>query len=528
MDNSPHPKEQQLLASYRDIFLSHRSFDKDFVRMLAGDIEATAFQDRSLLTWVDEAEIGPGQSVTGMVNEGLERSRFIGLVMTPAYFEKRESSGWTDAEWHAALFGDPDNRRASIIPLLVADCPYMPFLLRHLKYIDFRKNRYNQALKELLRILRDEPLPRPVAHRGQLITPGRQIDRLTLVTERATLEADPDVISENLYCNLLPVDRLPKYVYVAKISTALCNTNRDGTQTLPSKQKVKDAIALAQQDVGKGFPFVPAFRLYEDSIVTFHDLEAPDNPFGSVIDDKSVDKFPTEELVQDEGERNLLISLLNMTVGRHAHQIGLVIDDVKRERFFFPPKDGGIHSITWIPKLKKATREVAKPYIKDNQVLFWRHYGVYLKIVFLANNFYLKITPTWVITEDGIHVRRGPKVGRVVIRWTGAERNLAVLYHIRFWTTVLRAGPGPIVMKAGDQLLEISQSPAFVQQSYGIADDQRDLLGLLDVEAPMIAKEEERLVNLEAIFEVTQEEEDDEDEDLVVDDIEEELEFDVE
>src|SRR5258708_22985911 len=139
MYNSPHLKEQRPLALYRDIFLSHRSIDKDFVRMLARDIEATAFQDRSLLTWIDEAEISPGQSVTGMVNEGLEKSRFIGLVMTPSYFERREINGWADAEWHAALFGDPDNRRASIIPLLVADCPYMPFLLRHLKYIDFRK-----------------------------------------------------------------------------------------------------------------------------------------------------------------------------------------------------------------------------------------------------------------------------------------------------------------------------------------------------------------------------------------------------
>jgi TIR domain-containing protein len=126
MFSSPHLKAQHPPLSYRDIFLSHRSVDKDFTRMLARDIEAASFQDRSLLTWIDEAEIGSGQSVTGMVNEGLEKSRYIGLVMTPAYFE-RESSGWTDAEWHAALFEDPDNRRASIIPLLVTDCPLLSF-----------------------------------------------------------------------------------------------------------------------------------------------------------------------------------------------------------------------------------------------------------------------------------------------------------------------------------------------------------------------------------------------------------------
>src|SRR5437868_6752152 len=94
--------------STRDVFLSHRSIDKDFVRKLASDVESEMFRGRQLLTWLDEAEVRPGQSIVGMVNEGLEKSRFVALIMTPAYFTSE--SGWTDAEWHAALFSDPDNR----------------------------------------------------------------------------------------------------------------------------------------------------------------------------------------------------------------------------------------------------------------------------------------------------------------------------------------------------------------------------------------------------------------------------------
>lgn len=71
----------------RDIFLSHRSADKEFVRRLAADIESQMFRDWLLMTWVDEAEIRPGQSVPKMLNQGLEASRFIGVVMTPAYFQ---------------------------------------------------------------------------------------------------------------------------------------------------------------------------------------------------------------------------------------------------------------------------------------------------------------------------------------------------------------------------------------------------------------------------------------------------------
>ena len=107
--------QQPYSGDLRDLFLSHRSVNKTIVRDLAGDIEAESFQGRGLLTWLDEAEIRPGQSIPAMVNAGLESSRFIGLVMTPDYFDPA-TTGWTDAEWPAALHQDPDNRRARIIP----------------------------------------------------------------------------------------------------------------------------------------------------------------------------------------------------------------------------------------------------------------------------------------------------------------------------------------------------------------------------------------------------------------------------
>ncbi len=527
MYSNSYQKGQEALPSHRDIFLSHRSTDKDFVRQLAADIEAEEFQGRDLLTWLDEAEIDFGQSIPRMVNDGLEKSRFIGLIMTPGYF--RNEIGWTDAEWHAALHADPDNRHSRIIPLLVDDCPVIPPLLRHLRMIDLRGNRYAQALKDLLRVLREEPLLRPITYRGQLVTPTGRIDRSTLVAERAVPEADPDVAAEKLYCNLLPVEQLPRYVYVAPISQALRQPRKDGPAALPSKQKIKEAIRFAQEKAGKDRPYIPAFRVFEDTIITFHDLEAPESLFEPVIQDNNIEKFLIQEFLQDEDNRKIIMSLLNMAIARHANKVGLVIDDTKDGRFFFPPKDGGTHSISWIPKKSKASRTVAKPCVKNGQVLFWRHLGAYLKMLFLANNFYLKITPTWVFTEDGYQVKGGPTVGKLAIRWTGAERNMQVLYHVRFWTTVLRTGGGPISIKAGDQRIEISTIPAFVQQAYGIAGDQKDLLGLLDQEAPLIAQKEDEIADREidnARLEV--ELSNDEEIDWMLDNADEEVDFDVE
>src|SRR5438132_1436564 len=136
----------------RDLFLSHRSTAKPFVRELAADLESESYNGRPLAVWLDEAEIRPGDSIPGLINEGLEKSRFIAIVMTPDYFNS--ASGYTDAELHAALHTDPDNRRAKIIPLLATDCPYIPYLLRHLRAIDFRGSRYGHGLHELLAVLR--------------------------------------------------------------------------------------------------------------------------------------------------------------------------------------------------------------------------------------------------------------------------------------------------------------------------------------------------------------------------------------
>jgi transcriptional regulator with XRE-family HTH domain len=183
-------------ASAKDLFLSHKSNDKEFVRRLGDDIEGERADGRSLRVWLDEAEIRPGDSIPRMITEGLEKSRYVGLVMTPAYFQS--ASGWTDAEWHGALHGDPDNRKGRLLPLLVKDCPYIPYLLRHLRAIDLRGNRYEEGLREVLAVLRGEPVPKPVTHRGQLITTGTQIDRASLVAERAVPDADPDVTTEKL------------------------------------------------------------------------------------------------------------------------------------------------------------------------------------------------------------------------------------------------------------------------------------------------------------------------------------------
>lgn len=70
--------------SYKyDLFISHASEDKDFVRPLAEAIRA-----QRLAVWYDEFELRPGMGLRESIDQGLLSSRFGLVVLSPAFFAK--------------------------------------------------------------------------------------------------------------------------------------------------------------------------------------------------------------------------------------------------------------------------------------------------------------------------------------------------------------------------------------------------------------------------------------------------------
>ena len=322
-----------------------------------------------------------------------------------------------------------------------------------------------------------------------MVESNGRIDRSTLIAELAVPEADPDVVSERAYCNLLPIERLPRFVYSAPIAQRLRKARSGSADGMPTKSELRGEI-YRLQDESNAKRWLPAFRVDGDNIVTFHDLESTEGILQEVIEPDGVEVFDTADFIADPIDRNLVVSLLNMSIARHMRRCGLLADETRFNRFFFPPDDGKERVIEWIPAKNKAKRTVTKPYVRNDVTTGWMHHACYIKVIYLASRLYIHLSPTRLITEDGERVRGGPDVGRIVVRWLGQERNLHVLYNVRFWTTVLRSRPGPISVRIGDQFMEVAKVPAFIQQGYGIAGDQRDLMGLLDREASMISQME--------------------------------------
>jgi hypothetical protein len=91
-----------------DIFLCHASEDKeDVARPLA-----TLLMQNGISVWIDEFEIRLGDSLRQKIDEGLSKSRFGGVILSPNFFAKK----WTRAEL-GALFSRQIGESKVLLPV---------------------------------------------------------------------------------------------------------------------------------------------------------------------------------------------------------------------------------------------------------------------------------------------------------------------------------------------------------------------------------------------------------------------------
>jgi len=138
-----------------DVFLSHNNADKAWTERLAIAIEA----DRDgppLKVFFDKWDISPGADIPAELEQGLQFSRYVALVLSPESL----ASSWVSLERSTAIYRDPNARSRHLIPLLRRECK-VPDMLARLKYIDFRREQdFAPSLTELIDVLRHRPRQR--------------------------------------------------------------------------------------------------------------------------------------------------------------------------------------------------------------------------------------------------------------------------------------------------------------------------------------------------------------------------------
>lgn len=131
-----------------DVFISHSEKDKPAAHELAERLRRDG-----LRVWPgvfdDEWEIKPGDAILRKIQEGLEQSRTLVLLLS----QHASASEWVTFEHHSALFRDPTNQQRRFIPVRLDDAEIQD-ALKQFAYVDWRQRDDQQYA-----ILRDACYP---------------------------------------------------------------------------------------------------------------------------------------------------------------------------------------------------------------------------------------------------------------------------------------------------------------------------------------------------------------------------------
>jgi tetratricopeptide (TPR) repeat protein len=139
------------------VFLSHASVDKPFVEQVKGFLETGG----DIECWLDKYEIDFGQNVVARINDGLGKSDFLLLFLSPASLQSR----WVEQEWTAIYYSQTNTGQPRLLPVLHGDCQ-PPFILQQNKYFDLRTNQLEGMRQIKAHLLREKPPSINVSYSG--------------------------------------------------------------------------------------------------------------------------------------------------------------------------------------------------------------------------------------------------------------------------------------------------------------------------------------------------------------------------
>lgn len=128
-----------------NVFISHSHKDKEIVRRLANDL-----RKYDLDIWLDEDFISPGDLWTDKINDSLDKSDVILVIMSHNTAESR----YQTSEIAFAIASQRKNPAKRVIPVLIDKRAEVPFFLKDILYCDLSsKDKYEQNLESLVQTL---------------------------------------------------------------------------------------------------------------------------------------------------------------------------------------------------------------------------------------------------------------------------------------------------------------------------------------------------------------------------------------
>ncbi len=243
-------------------------------------------------------------------------------------------------------------------------------------------------------------------------------------------------VREQLYSTLLPVERMPRYVYSAPAS-------------LRTENEVKKALTPCT-DPSVMLPFiVRANRLY-----CFNNLRAPSSPFRNAVDLSDIQRERSSSWWRNEDKQRWFQALLNRALNKLTGRKGLLLDKDHERYYFQSDEPGNPLSVIYRPLNVSSSQRSAVWQPKSRKTgiprNYWYHLAVALKFDHIASrSWLLSLRPEYRVTRDGLHPLRSEMIGGKVTQKRAHSFNNDLLEDIQFWRAFLSDGQPRITFQFG-------------------------------------------------------------------------------
>lgn len=238
--------------------------------------------------------------------------------------------------------------------------------------------------------------------------------------------------TDTVYSTLLPVERMPRFLYRAETS-------------------VRDRSEIPDVQAGQ-YPLMVPYILHDSAVWAFQDFRDEDSPFASAVDVGSTERFEVDEMVAEPDQLRLVQQVLNRTLHKLAGRRDLALD-VEHRRYYFRPSTPGEERREAYSSIQGRTSRLAvvwQPVIKarNERRHYWMHRAVSLGFVFLGDGTWcLAMRPEFHITSDSVEPYSSEKIGARVTKKKSRMFNADLLTELQFWRHYLGEGMPRLVMK---------------------------------------------------------------------------------
>lgn len=267
------------------------------------------------------------------------------------------------------------------------------------------------------------------------------VNKLSTQDQFTGLASPAEKVNERVYSTLLPVQNIPKFVYLAECAS--------------TESEIKRSFDYSRLPLGLIAPFI----VRGSNLLTFCDLDDKGSPFSQFVDRYSAERHDAEDWWNDPDLSRNYMALLNRSLNKLTGRLGLNLDK-DHGRYYFETDEGRQRQVryTSIGGRPQTRLVVRQPTIRatGEKRHYWEHVAVGLRFHRISEQSWcLAVRPERRFTHDGEKPLTPKGIGRRSTSRKSHMYNIDMLGEVHFWRHYLSRGTPRIIMRFGRQSLVV-------------------------------------------------------------------------